>query len=329
MSELRHFLFENLPVRGVAVRLDHPWQEILSRRANNSSTGAYPAPVVRMLGEMTAAALLMQANVKFNGALILQISGDGPVKLAVVEVQADLSVRSTATIIGEIQDNANLADMVNLHNGGRCAITLDPKDRLPGQQAYQGIVPLFDDHGHAIHSFQEVIEHYMLQSEQLDTTMVLAANEDVVAGLMVQRLPVKGENNLEGSRYGQANEDAIGQNEEYNRIAHFAASLKQEELLGLDLSAILHRLFWDDQLQEFEPFIGSKAPKFQCSCSRERVSRMIKGLGREEVESILSEQNQVEVGCEFCGQQYRFDAIDAATLFTSLLDNEDLPSTRQ
>lgn len=169
----------------------------------------------------------------------------------------------------------------------------------------------------------------MLQSEQLDTTMVLAANDQVVAGLMVQRLPVKGENNLEGSRYGQANEDEIGKNEEYNRIAHFAASLKQEELLSLDVPTILHRLFWDDQLQEFEPYIGDKAPKFACSCNRERVGRMIKSLGREEVESILAEQNQVEVGCEFCGQQYRFDPIDAATLFTSLVDSNDLPTTKQ
>lgn len=329
MSELHHFLFENLPVRGVAVRLDAPWQEILARRAGNNSMGAYPAPVAQLLGEMTAAALLMQANVKFNGALVLQIFGDGPVKLAVVEVQSDLSVRSTATVIGEIADDANLADMVNQTNTGRCAITLDPKDRLPGQQAYQGVVPLFDDQGKPITSFQQVIEHYMLQSEQLDTTMVLAANDQVVAGLMVQRLPVKGENNLEGSRYGQANEDEIGKNEEYNRIAHFAASLKQEELLSLDVPTILHRLFWDDQLQEFEPYIGDKAPKFACSCNRERVGRMIKSLGREEVESILAEQNQVEVGCEFCGQQYRFDPIDAATLFTSLIDNNDLPSTRQ
>lgn len=314
-SELHKFLFEGLPVRGQLVRLTEPWQDILSRRAHNSETGPYPAPVARLLGEMTAAALLMQANIKFNGALVVQIMGDGPLKLAVVEVQPDFSVRSTAKVIGTIADDALLADMVNVNNEGRCAITLDPQDRLPGQQPYQGVVPLFDDQGQPLQRFASVLEHYMLQSEQLDTTIVLASDDQVAAGMLVQRLPVKGENNLEGSRYGQANEDAIGRNEDYNRIAHFAASLKAQELLTLDADTILHRLFWEEKLQRFEPMTGDTAPRFVCRCSRERVGTMLQNLGREEADSILAERGDIEVGCDFCGQQYRFDPIEAAQLF--------------
>ncbi len=294
------------------VRLTDAWQDILRRR---EQAGGYPAAVTELLGEMTAAATLMQANIKFNGALILQIQGDGPVKLAVAEVQPDLSLRATATVTGEVAADAPLSRMVNLTNQGRCAITLDPKDRLPGQQPYQGVVPLFDDRREKIEKLSEVIEHYMLQSEQLDTRLVLAANDKVAAGLLIQRLPMQGEANLSGGGAIRHDEDEIGLNEDYNRIAILASSLKREELLELDADTVLHRLFWEEDLRRFEPLAGAQGPRFACSCSRERVSSMLNSLGREEIESILAEQGQVEVGCDFCGAQYRFDPVDAAQVF--------------
>ena len=318
MSELHKFLFEGLPVRGAIVRLTDAWQEILKRRATNNETGAYPAPVTELLGEMSAAAVLMQANIKFNGALVLQVFGDGPVKLAVVEVQPDFGVRATATIQGDVAAEASLSQMVNQNNEGRCAITLDPLDRLPGQQPYQGVVPLFGDQKEKLEKLSEVLEHYMLQSEQLDTTLVLAANMDVAAGILIQRLPLEGAGNLAGKYDAVEREAALGQSEDYNRISILAKSLKAEELLGLDIETVLHRLFWEEPLLRFEPLVGDTGPKFRCSCSRERVGRMIKGLGVEEVESILSERENIEVGCEFCGQQYQFDPVDAASLFTQV-----------
>jgi molecular chaperone Hsp33 len=264
---------------------------------------------------MAAAATLMQANIKFNGALILQIQGDGPVKLAVAEVQPDLALRATATVTGEVAADAPLSHMVNVNNQGRCAITLDPKDRLPGQQPYQGVVPLFGDRHEKLEKLSEVIEHYMLQSEQLDTRLVLAANDQVAAGLLIQRLPLQGESNLAGAGAMARDEDQIGRNEDYNRIAILAASLQREELLNLDADTILHRLFWEEDLRRFEPQTGADGPRFACTCSRERVSSMLKSLGREEVESIIAEQGQVEVGCDFCGAQYHFDPVDAAQVF--------------
>ncbi len=313
MSQLHKFLFDGLPVRGMLVQLTDVWQEVLKRRASNQETGAYPEPVRLLLGEMTAAAVLMQSNIKFNGALVMQIFGDGPLKLAVVEVQPDLSLRATGKVVGDINNAHGLADMVNLHNQGKCAITLDPLNKLPGQQPYQGVVPLFDDHGKRLQQFSQVLEHYMLQSEQLDTTLVLAANDTTAAGLLIQRLPVMGEGNL-SARATAADEDQIGKNEDYNRISILAASLKADELLSLDAETILRRLFWEEKLVRFEPL----APKFACSCSRERVSQMIRSLGVEETESILAERGDVEVGCDFCGQQYRFDPIDAAGIFTGV-----------
>jgi molecular chaperone Hsp33 len=257
----------------------------------------------------------MQSNIKFNGALILQVQGDGPVKLAVAEVQPDLTLRATASVIGEVADNAPLSHMVNVNNLGRCAITLDPRDRQPGQQPYQGVVPLFGDRHEKLEKLSEVIEHYMLQSEQLDTRLVLAANDKVAAGLLIQRLPLQGQDNLSGAGAFARDEDQIGQNEDYNRIAILAASLKREELLTLDADTILRRLFWEEDVRRFEPQTGADGPRFACTCSRERVSGMLRSLGRDEIDSILAEQGQVEVGCDFCGAQYRFDPVDAAQVF--------------
>lgn len=324
MSELHKFVFEGLPVRGMLVRLTDAWQDILRRRAE---AGGYPAAVTELLGEMTAAAALMQANIKFNGSLTLQIMGDGPVKLAVAEVQPDLALRSTATVMGEVAPDAPLSHMVNVNNQGRCAITLDPRDRLPGQQPYQGVVPLFGDRHEKLERISEVIEHYMLQSEQLDTRLVLAANDQVAAGLLIQRLPLQGEANLAGSGVARGDEDHIGRNEDYNRIAILAASLKQEELLTLDADTILHRLFWEEDVRRFEPLTGEQGPRFACTCSRERVSSMLRSLGRDEVESIIAEQGGVEVGCDFCGAQYRFDPVDAAQVF--LQADQQPPVNRQ
>ncbi len=318
MSELHKFIFDGLPVRGIVVRLTGAWTEILRRRAANTTAGAYAPAVQQMLGELLAAATLMQSNIKFDGALVMQIFGDGPVKLAVVEVQADLSLRATATVVGAIDAAASLSDMVNRDNLGRCAITLDPGRRFPGQQPYQGVVPLCGDRGQKLERLSEVVQHYMLQSEQLDTTLVLAADDQVAAGLLIQRLPMQGAGNLAGGMRSMADEDQIGLNEHYNRIATLAASLKRDELLDLDVDTLLRRLFWQERLTRFEALTGDAAPRFACSCSAQRVCAMLVGLGQEEAQSIIAERGEIEVACEFCGAQYRYDAIDTAQLFNPL-----------
>ena len=299
MSELHRFLFDGQPVRGAIVRLTDAWTDMLGRRAANSESGPYAVPVRELLGEMAAAGVLMQSGIKFNGALVLPL-------------------RATATIQGDIGDAAALSALVNVNGGGRCAITLDPKDKFPGQQAYQGVVPLEDAHGRKLDRLSDVLSLYMLQSEQLDATLVLAANDQVAAGLLVQRMPIKGEGNIAGgAAVRHDEEDQIGRNEDYNRIAHLAASLTREELLTLDVETILRRLFWEEKLLRFEPQQGDNGPRFACSCSRERVGRMLHSLGIEEAESILQEQGQIDVACEYCGQQYRFDPVDAAQIFAA------------
>jgi len=304
-----------MPVRGMLVRLTDSWQEVLRRRA--ASQDAFAPPVRELLGEMAAAGALMQANIKFNGALTLQVFGDGPVKLAVAEVQPDLAFRVTAKVTGTVSEGAGLQAMLNVHGRGRCSITLDPKNKLPGQQPYQGIVPLFahtqGDAVEALQQLSDVLQHYMLQSEQLDTKLILAANDEVAAGLLIQRLPTEGQANLAGARH----EDRIGRDEDYRRIALLAGTLKRDELLTLGPDTLLHRLFWEERLRRFEPQVGDTGPRFACSCSRERVASMLKSLGRAEVDGVVQEQGRVEVGCDFCGLKYQFDAVDVAELFTA------------
>ncbi|MGI9133214.1 MAG: Hsp33 family molecular chaperone HslO [Rhodoferax sp.] len=311
MSELHRFLFDGLPVRGALVRLGEGWAEVLRRRASNSDTGPYPVPVRDMLGEMLAAATLMQSNIKFDGALVLQIFGDGPVQVAVVEVQSDLAFRATATVVGALPPTLSLSQMINASQLGRCAITLDPKTKFPGQQPYQGVVSLQDEHGRSQEQLAAVLEHYRLQSQQLETTLVLAADASEAAGLLIQRLPVQGPNIVATGIAPVDAEDA------YRRIALLAHSLQRDDLLRLDATTLLRRLFWEENLTRFAPAQGELAPRFSCGCSRDRVGRMIHGLGQAEVQAILAERDQIEVGCEFCGTQYRFDAIDAAQIFLS------------
>ncbi|WP_296224853.1 Hsp33 family molecular chaperone HslO [Ralstonia sp. UBA689] len=318
-DELKKFVFDAAPVRGELVRLEGAWQEVLRRRR-------YPAPVSTLLGEMMAAAALLSANLKFNGALVMQLHGDGPVRMLVVECNSDLSMRATAKIVegAEIADDATLASMVNVHGHGRFAITLDPHDKLPGQQPYQGIVPLSDENG-PLSSMTEVLEHYMQSSEQLDTRLWLAADQKVASGMLLQRLPsyggtMEGRPDREPAQVGETGQPLHHDVQEqdldtWERVCQLGKTLRRDELLEQPIDTLIKRLYWEEMeaagIRMFEP----QAPHFRCSCSRLRVGAMLRTLGQPEVDSILEERGKVEIDCEFCGQHYSFDAVDCAQLF--------------
>jgi molecular chaperone Hsp33 len=277
----------------------------------------------------------MQASLQFEGTLILQIHGDGPVQLMVSEVRSDLSFRATASLASDLPDSTwqasdkplQLPDLVNVGQQGRCAITLDATQKFPGQQAYQGIVPLTLANGRPVATIAQALEHYMLQSEQLNAVMVLAANDDLAAGLLIQRMPTQGAGNLATRAQDEAQKAEL--DEHYNRIATLSASLKPEELLTLDADTILRRLYWEEQVLRFEPALSDPVPRFVCVCSRERVQRMIQNLGLPEAQSILDERGNIEVSCEFCAAQYRFDEIDTRQIFIDAVAVPPVPSQLQ
>jgi molecular chaperone Hsp33 len=294
---LQKFIFDNAAVRGELVEISNAWREIQSRHD-------YPAPVRALLGEMVAAAALLSANLKFNGSIVMQIHGDGPVKLLVVDCDANLHLRATAKLRdgAVIADDAKVEEMLNAGGKGRFVITLDPQDKVPGQQPYQGVVPLVGA------DISTIIENYMLRSEQMDTKLWLAADDKVARGLLLQKLP---RNSAIEGQVQQASEEEDA--ETWTRAVMLGQTLKQSELLSTDVETLLKRLFWEETIRVFDPL----HPEFRCTCSREKVGNMLKMLGREEVESALHDLGELGINCDFCGKHYGFDAVDCAQLFAS------------
>jgi molecular chaperone Hsp33 len=295
---LQRFIFENAAVRGELVEISNAWQEIQARHN-------YPDAVRTVLGEMVASAALLSANLKFNGSIVMQIHGDGLVQLMVVECDAALRVRATAKLAPDtvVPDDATIAQLFNAHGKGRFVITLDPQDKVPRQQPYQGIVPLVGD------DMATVIENYMLRSEQMDTRLWLAADDKVARGLLLQKLPRH--SNGEGQVQQATEEEDL---ETWNRAVSLASTLKRDEMLVTDIATLMHRLFWEETLRVFDP----AHPQFHCTCTRERVGAMLKTLGKAEVDSALADLGTLSINCDFCGKHYGFDAVDCAQLFAGV-----------
>jgi molecular chaperone Hsp33 len=274
-DSLHRFIFEHTPIRGELVRLDATWQSVLQNHD-------YPPVLLKAMGELMAAAALLAATLKLQGALVLQLQGQGPVTLLVVECTGEMTMRATAKWSGELE-SGTLRELVG---DGRFVITLDPKN---GNQAYQGIVPLEGD------SIADILQNYMLRSEQLETRLFLTADENQAAGMLLQKLP------------GQPEQDQ----DAWHRAGILAETVKPDELLHLSAETLLQRLFSEEDLRLFE----AQPIRFHCSCSREGVSNMLRMLGREEIDSVLAEQGSVEVNCDFCNRHYAFDAVDVEQVF--------------
>lgn len=277
-DNLQRFVFEDTPIRGEIVRLDATYRAVLDRKN-------YPPAVREVLGELMAAAALLASTLKFEGKLIMQIQGAGPVKLLMAECSESGAMRALAHWHGEV-DPAPLEKLVG---GGTFVITIDPQD---SGERYQGIVDLQGG------SVARALEHYFAQSEQLETRLWLAADRQQAAGMLLQKLP---DSQLEDA-------DA------WDRAVHLGSTLTRLELLSLPVREILRRLYHEEDIRLF----ARQPLAFRCSCSRERVEAVLRMLGREEVESILEQRGNVGVDCEFCGAHYEFDLVDAMQLFTEL-----------
>ena len=294
-DRLQKFLFEHAAARGEFVDLAATWQHI---RENH----AYPPAVRHLLGEMTAAAVLLAGNIKFNGSLIMQIQGDGPVTLLVAECDSSLHVRATAKMAENavIPDDATLHQLVHANGRGRFVITIDIHDKLPGQLPYQGIIPFEGD------TIANVIENYMQQSEQLNTRLWLAANDAVARGFLLQKLPGKtGKDGLSHDSEEAANA--------WDNLVALSSTLGRDEMLNTDIDTLRHRLFHEEDIRLFDP----RYPAFSCHCSRQKITDMFRMLGKAEIhEALESEGGRLAVNCDFCGKTYHFDKTDIAQVFS-------------
>ena len=277
-DQLHRFVFDNTPIRGNTVRLQDTYNRALQHVA-------YPPALKNALGELMAAAALLAATLKLeNGALILQIQGQGPLSLLVVECSASLEMRATAKWQGEI----NQQSFSELVGNGHFVITLDPKD---GGQTYQGIVPIEGD------SISEVLQNYMQRSEQIETRIWLACDQQSAAGMLLQKLPDLPEQDADA----------------WARTGYLAETITDQELMTLSAETLLTRLFHEEDVRLFEP----RNICFRCSCSRKNVGNMLKMLGASEIESIIAERGEIEVNCDFCNAAYVFDKVDAEQLFAA------------
>ena len=282
---LQRFLFENGSIRGELVQLDASWQAALAHHD-------YPQSVREPLGEMLVAAVLLTATMKFEGNISLQVRGSGPITMLVVdctprrvagEEGALYHIRGMALWQGEVPDG----DLQSRFGDGNLVITIDPGTGAP---RYQGVVALSG------HSLADAIDDYLERSEQLPTRMWLRCSGERAAGMLLQKLPVSGEE-----------EDADG----WERVCALAATVRDEELLRLEQSELIHRLFHEEALRLFAPELVA----FHCHCSRQRVADSLRSLGRDEVMDILKKEQKIEVSCHFCNRHYHFDAVDAEQLF--------------
>lgn len=297
--ELHTLLFTEQPARAQLVQLQAAWQRIIQNHN-------YPPAVRQMLGELVAASALLSASLKFNGSLVLQIKGDGPVGLMVAECSSDLGLRATAVFDRDYQydDGMTYQSLVNTGGQGRFVIILDPRDRLPGQQPYQGIIALDGD------TLAQTIESYMQQSEQLVTRLWLSSSVSHAAGLLLQQMPEDGGVLTHTPLASTPTTDA-DREDAWPRLITLSETLQAEELLGTTPGTLAHRLFW----QEPHQTLSVRTPVFKCGCSREKVANMLRSLGEAEVNDAIKEQGNVDVNCDYCNTRYLFDAVDCRALF--------------
>jgi len=287
-DSLHRFVFENAGIRGNLVHLDASWRAVLDIHP-------YPPAVREPLGEALALVSLLAATIKFNGSLILQAQGSGPIRTLVAQATNARTLRGVARWDGEVPGTADLGERFGT---GRLLLTIERDAREP----YQGIVPLEGT------NLAAAVERYFNDSEQLPTRLWVSARGDRASGLLLQRMPSEA-----NTRRG-ADDDS----DDWRRIGLLADTLTQDELEGLPCEGLLHRLFHEDRIRLFDP----EPIAFRCGCSRGRIDDMLRALGEAEAMSIVAEQGAIEVTCEFCNRQYRLDAVDASQLFAETTRHE-------
>ncbi|HHC7308899.1 Hsp33 family molecular chaperone HslO [Vibrio campbellii] len=275
---LNRYLFEDLSVRGELVQLDEAYQRIISSKE-------YPAALQKLLGELLVSTTLLTATLKFEGSITIQLQGDGPVSLAVINGDHDQKIRGVARWEGDIADDASLHDMMGK---GYLVITIEPKKG----ERYQGVVGLEGE------TLADVIEGYFANSEQLKTRLWIRTGEHEgkahAAGMMIQVMP-----------------DGTGTPEDFEHLEQLTATVKNEELFTLPANELLYRLYNQDSVRLYEP----QPVEFHCGCSRERSGAAIITVDRAEINDILAEEGSVSLHCDYCGTSYSFDEAEITELY--------------
>ncbi len=274
-DQIQRVLFDNADIRCVVAGVETAYQEVIQRHG-------YPQVIQKVLGEMMAAVSLLSATLKFEGRLSLQAQGNNNVKALMAECNHQRDLRAIARFDGELPEQAELKELIG---DGQLVITIEPENG----KRYQGVVPLEGDR------LSQCLEDYFSRSEQLPTQIHLATGEDKAAGFLIQVMPVEG-----------------GREDQWEHFSQLAATLSDDELLGLDNETILRRLFHEEECRLYEP----EYLRFNCDCTRERTGHALQYLTQEELEEIIREEGKIEVNCQFCNENYQFDQADVVQMFS-------------
>lgn len=285
-NTLHRYLFENLSVRGELVQLDDTYQQIISSKE-------YPVAVQNLLGELLVATTLLTATLKFEGSITLQLQGDGPVSLVVINGDNNQKVRGVARFKGNIADDISLHDALGK---GHLVITITPKKG----ERYQGVVALEGEH------LAQCLEAYFERSEQLKTRLWIrhgtVNGKAHAAGMLLQVMP-----------------DGTGSENDFEHLEQLTDTVKNEELFTLTANDLLYRLYNQESVKLFDP----QQVEFFCGCSRDRSGAAIITINREEINDIISQEGKVSLHCDYCGTTYNFDSADVANLFEHALKGDE------
>lgn len=288
---LHRFIFDDADIRGELVTLGRSYRDVLSHNS-------HPPAIQKLLGEFLAAIGLLSSTLKFDGMIILQARGDGPISTIMAECTHHNSVRGIVrmneamTLSEDIAEKGNLQQLLGK---GVLFITIEPKraENFAGKlERYQGIVPMDSE------NLAGCLEHYFYQSEQLATRLWFTANSENASGLLIQALPE------------QLNTNPEENEKHWETIVALAETITPQELLELDHPTILYRLFNEQNVSVYDP----RSLHFACSCSRERCATALLTIGKAEVEEVLSEKGSIEIDCQFCNQHYHFEAVEVRKL---------------
>ncbi|WP_373019479.1 Hsp33 family molecular chaperone HslO [Thiomicrorhabdus sp.] len=280
-NAVQRFLFKELNIRGQHIRLEDSWQSMLKDRH-------YPQAIVKLLGELTAMSVLMANGMKHEGRITLQVQGTGPITLLVVEVTHDLKIRGVAKTNQTITTESTIDELLG---DGQILVTME---NTQTQHHFQSYVPREGD------SIAESFETFLSQSEQLPSKIWLAADDNNIGGVLIQKMPETDGHDADG----------------WDRIIHLTTTVKDEELTTLPVEELLHRLFHEEVIELFE----AQEVAYECPQDRERVEAMLKSLGEAEVRKVLEEQGEIVIHNEICNFHMRFNQDDIDALFAKEAD---------
>ena len=276
-DQLHRYLFENYAVRGELVTVSESLRQIFENHS-------YPQPVKNILAELLVATSLLTATLKFAGDITVQLQGDGPMSLAVINGNNKQQLRGVARVQDEIADDADLKALVG---NGYLVITITPEEG----ERYQGVVGLEGD------TLAACLEDYFMRSEQLPTRLYIRTGEvdgqPAAGGMLLQVLPAQDTDS-----------------NDFEHLTTLTDTIKTEELLTLPANEVLWRLYHEEEVTLYDP----QDVEFKCTCSRERCAGALKTLPDEEINSILEEEGEIDMHCDYCGSHYLFNAMDIAEI---------------